>query len=220
MRAHAHKFLRDSNDEEEHEGPLQFAAVDDPMEDEDPLCCCCERIGNMHVICEVPARRDYERRLICVVGPHWRWALFVTTPLILLPSVYVMVHFMPRVEWPLYFAFMIVLMIVLTSLWCTGCSDPGLVIKRDKCPKDANEKEWAFEDRTESWRPLTAHFSADCNVLVDGYDHTCPWTGTAIGKRNIVCFYIFTYSIFPLLVLLLVCVIVAEIPGHPVKTEQ
>ena len=35
---------------------------------------------------------------------------------------------------------------------------------------------WAFDDRTKSWRPVSARYASDCRVIVDEYDHTCPWT--------------------------------------------
>ena len=49
----------------------------------------------------------------------------------------------------------------------------------------------------------------DCGVVVEDYDHTCPWTGTAIGKGNIKWFYLFTGGLLPLIGLCVICNVVA-----------
>ena len=36
--------------------------------------------------------------------------------------------------------------------------------------------------------PPPDRYAYDCNVLVEKYDHTCPWTGTAIGGGNMAYF--------------------------------
>jgi hypothetical protein len=53
-------------------------------------------------------------------------------------------------------------------------------------------------------------------VLVDGYDHTCPWTGTAIGAGNLPYFYAFTSAICPLLIVShqLLCVSARKLAAH------
>mgnify|MGYP002052413224 CR=1 FL=1 len=48
---------------------------------------------------------------------------------------------------------------------------------------------------------------SDCGVMVDEYDHTCPWTGTAIGGKNIKYFYGFTVSIIPLAIFLIITLV-------------
>ena len=51
---------------------------------------------------------------------------------------------------------------------------------------------------------LICRYAYDCQVMVDRYDHTCPWTGTAIGGGNMTYFTIFVTSVIVLIVLLLV----------------
>jgi hypothetical protein len=29
---------------------------------------------------------------------------------------------------------------------------------------------------------------------MEEFDHTCPWTGTGIARKNLPCFYVFTGS--------------------------
>jgi hypothetical protein len=36
-------------------------------------------------------------------------------------------------------------------------------------------------------------------VVIEGYDHMCPWTGTAIGKGNLNYFWAFAGSLNVLL---------------------
>ena len=35
------------------------------------------------------------------------------------------------------------------------------------------------------------HVNSDCGVVIEEFDHVCPWTGTAIGKRNMGAFKTF-----------------------------
>lgn len=65
-----------------------------------------------------------------------------------------------------------------------------------------NRKQYSYDDRTKTWRPISARYADDCGVLVEDYDHTCPWTGTAIGKGNLTYFYMFTGGLFPLIIFL------------------
>ena len=50
---------------------------------------------------------------------------------------------------------------------------------------------WTWNDQTLSYRPNHARYCNDCAIMVENYDHTCPWTGTAIGKNNIASFQVF-----------------------------
>ena len=46
-----------------------------------------------------------------------------------------------------------------------------------------------------------AHFDPDCAVVVVDFDHTCPWTGTAIGKGNMPYFQAFIVFLFICLIM-------------------
>jgi hypothetical protein len=70
-------------------------------------------------------------------------------------------------------------------------------------------KQFSYDDRTKSWRPISARYAEDCGVLIEGYDHTCPWTGTAIGAGNLKYFYMFTGGLLPLIVFLLAVLVYA-----------
>ena len=60
-------------------------------------CCCCDSIGNLHVICERPVGPGERRELWCVMGPYWAVISFITTPLIILPSIGAILYMAPLV---------------------------------------------------------------------------------------------------------------------------
>jgi hypothetical protein len=193
---------------------LPFAALD-RSRGGDGCCCdpcvCCERVGSLTVLCEAPRQQGIRRRLWCVVGPYWAVMVCVTTPLIAGPCAGALYYMAPRVPVPLTVSFAVAALFVLTALWLTACSDPGLVVRQHTNPAEDTPQraEWAWEDRTKTFRPLSARFADDCGVLVEGYDHTCPWTGTAIGKGNLRYFYAFTFSLLPLVIFMVGCLLVA-----------
>jgi hypothetical protein len=41
----------------------------------------------------------------------------------------------------------------------------------------------------------------DTGVIVEEFDHTCPWTGTAIGRKNMFPFQMFVCLVFLCMVL-------------------
>jgi hypothetical protein len=41
-----------------------------------------------------------------------------------------------------------------------------------------------------------------CGVCIEGYDHHCPWVGKCIGRKNLLKFYYFIFSIFMLFIVL------------------
>lgn len=141
--------------------------------------------------------------------------LLCTTPLIAVPSAAGLYYMAPRVPVYLTAVFGAAAAFVLAALWKTASTDPGLVVRRPDKPADGTNR-WSYDDRTETWRPVTARFADDCGVLVDGYDHTCPWTGTAIGAGNIFYFYVFTASLIPLIILLVVCIVFANASSRKV----
>ena len=43
-------------------------------------------------------------------------------------------------------------------------------------------KEWMWNDQVESFREPNVTYCRDCDALIDGYDHVCPWTGRDKGE--------------------------------------
>mmetsp|Transcript_31228 Transcript_31228/g.36789 ORF Transcript_31228/g.36789 Transcript_31228/m.36789 type:complete len:224 (+) Transcript_31228:158-829(+) len=202
--------------------PLEFAEKKSKSADVwDFICCCCSKVGSLIVICEAPRKPGQRRSLWCVVGPYWSMMLCCTTPLIAVPCVFTLIFISTRVPIYLTVIFALASFIVLCALWKTATTDPGLIIRRDENPTgNTKSKKWSWEDRTQTWRPVTARYADDCGVLVDEYDHTCPWTGTAIGKGNIRYFYLFTGGLIPLVILLVICVFVGLATEESRQNEQ
>lgn len=177
------------------------------------LCCPAwiPRIGNMLVLHHSPNRGEDGNRIDCILGPYWPMMAFVTYPLILLVSAgALLVVFRgkhPAILGIFYFG------VAMTALClaCTACRDPGLLMRYEEEPQGdlPHRRHWTWNDQAQTYRPGGAQYCRDCNVVVEEFDHTCPWTGTAIGRRNIFYFHAFTTScccslvyIFIILVLL------------------
>ncbi|KAL3905046.1 MAG: hypothetical protein SGILL_009833, partial [Bacillariaceae sp.] len=56
-------------------------------------------------------------------------------------------------------------------------------------PPDTDD--WRWNDQAKTYRPPKSRFDRETQVVIEGFDHTCPWTGTAIGSRNMLWFRIF-----------------------------
>jgi hypothetical protein len=166
-----------------HSEPLEFAAR--PSDNDScTVCCCCDRVGKLIVVCEKPPRPGQPRSLWCVVGPHWMMMAFCTTPLIAVPCALTLVYMAPLVPPWLTAAFALAAAFVLGALWKTAGTDPGLVLRRAENPdEDGSEgrvvdkrgatqpkKRWAWDDRTKSWRPTSARRD----------------TGTTLGPRALL----------------------------------
>jgi DHHC palmitoyltransferase len=48
--------------------------------------------------------------------------------------------------------------------------------------EEAGEGGWFWNEQVASFRPPGALYCRECGVLVQDYDHLCPWTGTGIGR--------------------------------------
>ena len=73
---------------------------------------------------------------------------------------------------------------------------------------------WVKNDRLGVWRPPRAIYCSDCDVVVAEFDHTCPWTGTAIGRGNMRAFTTFVSSCGALVVYVLFVLFVMLVFYH------
>ena len=89
-------------------------------------------------------------------------------------------------------------MIALCSLLLTACSDPGVLYRRSELPPGhtAETTDWIWSDQALTFRPTNARFDPETGVVIADFDHTCPWTGTAIGANNILWFRFFVPFVF------------------------
>jgi hypothetical protein len=156
------------------------------------VCCCARRIGNMFILCE---KRDGTPTVIA--GPCWPFCVGVTLPLIIgvagVASYFV--FFTPNSPLPWWVACMYypVLAGVLICLFCVSCRDPGLMER--VTDEEAGAGGWFWNEQVGSFRPPGALYCRECGVLIQDYDHLCPWTGTGIGGGNIFAFKAFVVGV-------------------------
>ena len=55
--------------------------------------------------------------------------------------------------------------------------------------------------RPRRYRPPGAQYDSDCGVVIEGFDHVCPWTGTGIGAANLGAFHTFVSCLCVCLIL-------------------
>lgn len=79
--------------------------------------------------------------------------------------------------------------LTLLALFMVSCRDPGLIKRRTVQDPEANAFLW--NEQVGSYRPPDALYCRECQVLIEDYDHLCPWTGTGIGKKNMFAFKAF-----------------------------
>lgn len=82
---------------------------------------------------------------------------------------------------------------VMVALCCVSCKDPGLMER--VVDEEAGEGGWFWNEQVGSFRPPGALYCRECGVLIQDFDHTCPWTGTAIGHNNMFAFKVFVGSV-------------------------
>lgn len=189
----------------------------------DPTCGCLlisglvcgrlgfKRLGNMVLIKQnlleydnPPELNDLDdsmqnTEIVFIIGPYWPMLFFVTYPLILGVSFLtgIRVVFAPS-SFDIYIA---VIWTALTfglclALFCVSCRDPGILRKHTSPPDGDTMSSWRWDDRVHSYIPRRASYDTDCALVIDEFDHTCPWTGTAIGRKNMPAFQAFIALIF------------------------
>lgn len=155
-------------------------------------CCCARRVGNMFILLEYA-----DGSPIIVAGPCWPFCLFVTVPLILgisgLVSYFLVLNEDSGLpSWIAYVYFPCVAAVLL-ALCCVSCRNPGLMER--VTDEEAGEGGWFWNEQVGSFRPPGALYCRECGVLIQEYDHLCPWTGTGIGHGNMLAFKIFVVGV-------------------------
>lgn len=152
------------------------------------FCRCARQVGSMHFLCE---RKDGSP--IVVAGPMWPFCMFVTVPIICVLSGFVLYFCMLQTKAPLPWWVAIIyaplLAVTLFSLFMVSCRDPGLIERRTA--QDPSVNAFLWNEQVGSYRPPDALYCRECQVLIEDYDHLCPWTGTGIGRKNMYAFKAF-----------------------------
>lgn len=203
----------------EANGPNRGCCADSMETEMDPTCGCLaisgtvcgragfKRIGNMIVISEVNGEIRF------IVGPYWPMLCFVTYPLILgvsgltASSVIFENKFQPLIVC----VWMLLTFGLCFSLFMVSCRDPGILKKHASIPDGQSSGKWRWEDRVQSYIPRGSMYDTDCAVAVEDFDHTCPWTGTAIGKKNMPAFQAFIALLFICLIMDIILLTTASV---------
>ena len=167
--------------------------------------CICASLGAGRVVNMVVLRtrtrqtRDRHTKqlverpqLICVMGPYWWVNVCITFPFLLLFTIWTGVKEIPGRNLAITVTWGLCNGIALLALSQVACRDPGILYRYREPPDDT----WLWNDQAETWRPAHAKYDGDCAVVVDEYDHVCPWTGTAIGRKNMLAFRVFVCFTF------------------------
>jgi DHHC palmitoyltransferase len=163
--------------------------------------CCCPyagRVGNMIVLSQRmesyqdPATGSTRSRprLLLVLGPYWMVLVFVTIPIFSLLSIYTSYSKVRNESNLIHVFWYITNAGLFFSLVMVGCSNPG-ILYRHTAPPPGEEAQWNWNDQALTYRPIHAKYDPECAAVIEKFDHTCPWTGTAIGKNNILWFRLF-----------------------------
>jgi len=156
------------------------------------FCCCANQIGGMFSLLE-----EEDGTPIVIAGPCWPFCTFVTLPLILVSSLlilfFIILNSKGPIPWWLAIIYIPLLFVVLVSLFLVSCRDPGLLER--VTDEEAGESGWFWNEQVASFRPAGAMYCRECKVLIQDYDHLCPWTGTGIGRGNILAFRVFVVAV-------------------------
>lgn len=156
-------------------------------------CCCAKPLGGMHVLWE----RRSDGSPIIIAGPLWPFCMFVTVPLIVFISgvfvYFVLLNDKIGLPWWIQCIYYPMIAITLISLFFTSCRNPGLAER--VTDEEAGRSGWFWNEQVGSFRPPGTMYCRECKVLIEGYDHLCPWTGTGIGRGNMTAFKFFVTSV-------------------------
>jgi DHHC palmitoyltransferase len=175
--------------------------------------CCSKlwfvnRVGNMVVLAQV--MEDYRDettgevsqrpRLLCLVGPYWMVVVGLTIPLLTLVTFWTAYTQFSDMMLPVQIVWAICTAMLYLSLLLVSCTDPGILYRHTTPPpppptNNGTDPSWYWNDQALTYRPASAKYDSECAVVVEKFDHTCPWTGTAIGKKNMIWFKLFLSSI-------------------------
>lgn len=163
------------------------------------LCSClgAGRVGNM-VILKEGKTSEGKRRLDVVMGPYWPCAIMITFPLIVGLSLLILFQVILDANLILQVVWASLTVGLMVSLVLVSCRNPGILYRHAIISSPTSN--WLWNDQALTFRPKTSKYDTECAAVIEEFDHTCPWTGTAIGKNNMAAFRAFC-------VLVLVCIV-------------
>jgi DHHC palmitoyltransferase len=156
-----------------------------------------------------------------IVGPFFLYTMFVTIPLLGGLSLFTAFYrFLGDGGTDLAFIMIWLLLniVLFVSLFQVSCTDPGILHRYEAIPLNStflsgdgkqawhhsratansasarSNVRWIWNDQALTFRPQRAKYSSDCAVIIEEFDHVCPWTGTAIGGNNKMWFNVFYFT--------------------------
>mmetsp|Transcript_6912 Transcript_6912/g.10086 ORF Transcript_6912/g.10086 Transcript_6912/m.10086 type:complete len:383 (+) Transcript_6912:140-1288(+) len=167
---------------------------------------------------KVTKRMVRKREIQFIVGPFWPMLLGITYPLIFGVSGLTLYSGLPYRAWYIKLGWAVLTILLIRALFNTGFRDPGILTRYKDPPENENEEEdiprrrvgfrwgteggpWRWSEQAQSYRPRNSSYDPDTAVIVEEFDHTCPWTGTAIGKKNMGSFQVFVALVFICLIM-------------------
>ena len=125
----------------------------------------------------VRTRRVHKRKIDYVVGPYWPMLLCITYPLIFAVSTWTFVSAILPGRHPLVTLVWATLTLgLIYALFGVAFRDPGILPRHRTPPVGSGRGEWRWNDQAQSYRPRGAIYDPDCAVVIEDFDHTCPWT--------------------------------------------
>jgi hypothetical protein len=162
------------------------------------LATTTEEYDHLHVnedTGEQTTSRQQRPKLLWVVGPYWPVNVFITFPLILGISFLTVFRGLRGQSIAVIITWSLCMFTLLFALTMVACRDPGILYRHDQRPPGEDAESWRWNDQSRTYRPVKAKFDPECAVVIEDFDHTCPWTGTAIGARNMFWFKIFVWML-------------------------
>ena len=135
------------------------------------------KVGAMTIVYEWTDRDDAKRRLL--LGPY---AHFLCLHVLLLAAIAACVYgAVVPASWVAARALGLALAVLaLAALAATALADPGVFPRYFTRARP----DWTYSEYAHAFRPPGTIFCQECQVLVEDYNHFCPWSGTAIGRGN------------------------------------
>lgn len=164
--------------------------------------CVCSRtgagrVGNMTILVQrmedVEAHNGPKRqrpRLLCVLGPYWPVAWGLTVPFFAAFGGWAVYSKVARLPMHILITWSLCYLGLVISFILVSCQDPGILYRHATIPS-GQEESWRWNDQALTFRPTYAKYDTECAAVIEDFDHTCPWTGTAIGKKNMRAFRAF-----------------------------
>ena len=125
----------------------------------------------------IRTRSVHRRKIDYVVGPYWPMLLCITYPLIFAVSAWTFVSAILPGRHPLVTLVWATLTLgLIYALFGVAFRDPGILPRHRTPPVGSGRGEWRWNDQAQTYRPRGAIYDPDCAVVIEDFDHTCPWT--------------------------------------------